>query len=82
MKEFRCQTVLAFLLAIGTLWRGLTLLAHALGNWGMLAFRDGLLAETSRPDISQQPRAYVLFDTLPRAEWIRSKGGHCTGVAV
>ena len=57
-----CSLVTAILLYTSTI------LAHALGNLGMIAFWDALLAEASRPDISQRPGGCPLVETVLKAD--------------
>ncbi len=62
----RQTAVLAFLLAMGILWRGPTLLAHAFGNLVMIDFRDALLLETTQHGGNRQSGVYSVFASLPK----------------
>jgi hypothetical protein len=55
---------LAPLLAVVLLLQGGALVAHVIGNAGMIAFRNVLVAETARADTTWKPGAYPLFGLL------------------
>ena len=60
--------VLFFVLVVGGLLQGPTLIGRALANLGMIAFRDTLLSEATRSDTRLRPGVYPLFETLPKSE--------------